>query len=43
VAFPEVKARMLRVELDSVMGTWYGSPAAGLAEIEVIARGEQGP
>ena len=43
VPFPDVLARMLRVELDSVSGTWYGSPAAGLAEIEVIARGEQGP
>jgi hypothetical protein len=33
-------ARVVRVKLDSVQGTFYGSQIASLAEIEVIARGE---
>lgn len=40
VSFSEVKARVVRVELDDVAGTFYGMKVAGLAEIEVIARGE---
>lgn len=40
VAFADVRARVVRVELLDVDGTFYGSAAAGLAEIEVIARGE---
>jgi hypothetical protein len=40
VPFSDLKVRVVRVELDSVAGTFYGAPAAGLAEIEVIARGE---
>lgn len=40
VAFNDVKARVVRVELDDVAGTFYGMKVAGLAEIEVIARGE---
>lgn len=43
VAFDAVRARVVRVELLAVEGTFYGSTAAGLAEIEVIARGEAGP
>lgn len=40
VEFGDVKARAVRVDLDSVSGTFYGMKVAGLAEIEVIARGE---
>ena len=40
VAFADVRARVVRVELDEVTGTFEGSRVAGLAEIEVIARGE---
>lgn len=40
VVFADVKARVVRVELDSVSGTFYGSRLAALAEVEVIARGE---
>lgn len=40
VAMGDVKARVVRVELDEVSGTFYGMQVAGLAEIEVIARGE---
>ena len=38
--FGDVKARSVLVELDEVSGTFYGMKVAGLAEIEVIARGE---
>ena len=38
VIFSEVRARVVRIEFNSVIGN-----AAGLAEIEVIARGEAGP
>jgi hypothetical protein len=40
VAFAEVRARVVRVELNQVMGTFYGARVASLGEIEVIARGE---
>jgi hypothetical protein len=43
VAFSDVKARVVKVELTSVSGTFYGARAAGLAEVEVIGRGEAGP
>lgn len=38
VAFADVRARVVRIEIDAVSGS-----AAGLAEVEVIARGEAGP
>jgi len=40
VAFADVVARTVRVDLDQVGGTFYGLAVASLAEIEVIARGE---
>ena len=40
VAFADVRARVVRVEITGVSGTFYGAQVAGLAEIEVIARGE---
>lgn len=40
VGFADVKARVVRVEITGVTGTFYGSQVASLAEIEVIARGE---
>ena len=40
VPFADVKARVVRVALDQVTGTFYGIRLASLAEIEVIARGE---
>lgn len=40
VAFNDVTARVIRVEINNVTGTFYGARAAGLAEIEVIARGQ---
>ena len=40
VAFADVPARVVRVDLDQVGGTFYGLAVASLAEIEVIARGE---
>lgn len=40
VAFEDVRARVVRVNLDRVRGTFYGMRLAALAEIEVIARGE---
>jgi hypothetical protein len=43
VAFTDVKARVVRITLDSVTGTFYGMRIASLAEIEVVARGEAGP
>lgn len=36
-AFSDVPARMIRVDLNSVAGTFLGITTAGLAEIEVIA------
>lgn len=40
VSFVDVTARRVRVEILGVTGTFDGVAAAGLAEIEVIARGE---
>lgn len=40
VAFNDVKARVVRVEIDDVTGLLFGNPVASLGEIEVIARGE---
>ena len=40
VAFAEVVARVVRVELDQVVGTFYGEQVACLAEVEVIAQGQ---
>jgi hypothetical protein len=40
VSFDDVFARAVRVELDSVTGTFYGLAVASLAEIEVVARAE---
>jgi hypothetical protein len=40
VNFAEVQARVVRVEINSVTGSYFGKALAGLAEIEVIARGE---
>lgn len=40
VPIGDVKARVVRVELDEVAGTFNGMKVAGIAEIEVIARGE---
>ncbi|WP_224247510.1 DUF7402 domain-containing protein [Hyalangium gracile] len=40
VSFSDVRARVVRVELGSVTGTFYGAKVASLGEIEVIARGE---
>lgn len=40
VAFNDVKARSVRIELNEVTGTFYGMKVAGLAEVEVLARGE---
>jgi hypothetical protein len=43
LSFDEVQARVVRVEFDRVTGSFYGVDSVGLAEIEVIARGEAGP
>lgn len=43
VAFADIQARVIRVEITGVTGTFYGSQLASLAEVEVIARGETGP
>jgi hypothetical protein len=40
VTFSNVRARAVRVTVNSVSGTYLGLSVAGLAEIEVIARGE---
>ena len=37
--FDEVTARAVRVEIQDVTGTFYGARSAGLAEVEVIAKG----
>jgi hypothetical protein len=39
VGFAEVTARVVRIEIDSVSGTFYGIPLAALAEVEVIGKG----
>ncbi len=38
--FNDVKARVVRVEITGMSGTFYGSQLASVAEIEVIARAE---
>ncbi len=38
--FAPTRARAVRVLLNQVSGTFYGAQVAGLAEVEVIARGE---
>lgn len=43
LTFPEVTARVVRIELNSVSGTFFGMNVAGLAEVEVIARAEPLP
>lgn len=43
VNFNNVLARAVRIDIDSVSGTFYGMKVASLAEVEVIARGETGP
>ncbi|GIV76517.1 MAG: hypothetical protein KatS3mg050_0911 [Litorilinea sp.] len=43
VPFQDVRARVVRVEIDQVSGRFLGDRVASLAEIEVIARGEAGP
>lgn len=40
VPFDDVLARSVRVDFDSVDGTFYGLHVAGLSEVEIIARGE---
>jgi hypothetical protein len=42
VGFAGQTARAVRVDITSVTGTFYGARAAGLAEIEVFARGAGG-
>ncbi|MCG8350576.1 MAG: hypothetical protein MI924_22640 [Chloroflexales bacterium] len=37
--FPAVTARVVRIQIDDVSGTFYGMRVASLAEVEVIARG----
>jgi hypothetical protein len=39
VNFSDVRARAVRVRITNVTGTFYGARVAGLAEVEVIARG----
>jgi hypothetical protein len=43
VGFADVKARVVLVRIDAITGSFYGAKTAGLAEVEVIARGEAGP
>jgi hypothetical protein len=43
VAFADVRAWVVRIEINSVTGLYVGKALAGLAEVEVIARGEAGP
>jgi hypothetical protein len=40
VPFADIRARVVRVEFNNVSGRFFGARVAGLAEIEVIARGE---
>jgi hypothetical protein len=40
VAFAEVRARVVQVNITGMSGTFYGAQAASLAEIEVVARAE---
>lgn len=41
VHFPDVRARVVQVDITGMTGTFYGMRVASIAEIEVIARGEQ--
>ncbi len=41
IAFPGVRCRLVRVEIDDVSGRFDGDRVAGLAEIEVIGQGLQ--
>jgi hypothetical protein len=41
VAFGDVTARVVQVDITGMSGTFYGANVAGIAEIEVIARGER--
>ncbi len=41
VSFPDVRARVVMVNITGMTGTFYGSRVASIAEIEVIARGAQ--
>jgi hypothetical protein len=43
VPFTDVRARVVRIEINAVSGASNGQSVAALAEIEVIARGEAGP
>jgi len=40
VSFDDILARVVRIELDQVTGTFYGLAVASLAEVEIVARGE---
>jgi hypothetical protein len=40
VAFADVRARRVHVDLDDVSGAFYGIQLASLAEVEVIAKGD---
>lgn len=40
VNFGDVRARVVQVNITGMTGTFYGAPAASIAEIEVIARAE---
>jgi hypothetical protein len=40
VNFADVRARVVRVEITGVTGTFYGSQLASIAEVEVVARAE---
>jgi hypothetical protein len=39
-AFADVAARVVRIDLNDVGGTFYGLAIASLANVEIIARGE---
>jgi hypothetical protein len=41
VGFNDVLARVVRVEITGMSGTFYGSRLAALAEVEVIAKASQ--
>jgi hypothetical protein len=41
VNFADVKARVVKIDITGMTGTFYGANAASLAEVEVIARAEQ--
>jgi hypothetical protein len=43
IQFSDIQARVVRIEIDDISGTFYGIALASLAEVEVIARGEASP